>query len=438
MSKPSLRRIFFLCVVCAAGAIDSPAQTFTTLASFDGADGAYASFGSLVQGFDGNFYGTTYGGGANQAGAVFKVTPSGALTTLYSFCAQAACTDGSSPEAGLVLATNGNFYGSTTAGGASGDGTVFEITPAGTLTTLHSFDGTDGATPFDAPVQATDGNFYATTPGGGAYGQGTVFKMTPSGTLTTLYSFCAQAGCPDGSDPEGGLIQGTDGNFYGTTNSGGTSSGCGSDGCGTVFKITPAGTLTTLHSFQDSDGDNPYDALVQATDGNFYGTTHNDGIDGDGTVFQITPGGTLTTLHQFDGTDGENPLGGLLQATDRNLYGTTFYGGAVGDGTVFRISTSGTLTTLYNVWGINAAGQVFRYDSQLQSWDSVPGILTSLAVAFDGTVWGVNSAQQVWRYNVQTQGWDSIAGQMSQISVGADAVVWGVNANASGQSYQYW
>jgi uncharacterized repeat protein (TIGR03803 family) len=388
MSKPSLRRIFFLCVVCAAGAIDSPAQTFTTLASFDGADGAYASFGSLVQGFDGNFYGTTYGGGANQAGAVFKVTPSGALTTLYSFCAQAACTDGSSPEAGLVLATNGNFYGSTTAGGASGDGTVFEITPAGTLTTLHSFDGTDGATPFDAPVQATDGNFYATTPGGGAYGQGTVFKMTPSGTLTTLYSFCAQAGCPDGSDPEGGLIQGTDGNFYGTTNSGGTSSGCGSDGCGTVFKITPAGTLTTLHSFQDSDGDNPYDALVQATDGNFYGTTHNDG--------------------------------------------------AVGDGTVFRISTSGTLTTLYNVWGINAAGQVFRYDSQLQSWDSVPGILTSLAVAFDGTVWGVNSAQQVWRYNVQTQGWDSIAGQMSQISVGADAVVWGVNANASGQSYQYW
>ncbi len=223
------------------------------------------------------------------------------LTTLHAFAGYP--NDGSAPSAGLVQATDGNFYGTTYAGGTSGNcqggcGTVFRITPGGTLTTLHSFDCYDGASPTAALVQGTDGNFYGTTYGGGANQYyGTVFKITPSGTLTSLYSFCAQANCTDGSMPYAGLVQGTDGNFYGTTLEGGANSGCslGSGTCGTVFKITPGGTLTTLHSFCAqsgcADGGNPYAGLVQASDGNFYGTTFERGANGYGTVFKITPSG---------------------------------------------------------------------------------------------------------------------------------------------------
>jgi uncharacterized repeat protein (TIGR03803 family) len=358
------------------------AQTFETLHSFDGTDGTELSSG-LVQGTDGNFYGTTAYGGANNnttvcsggCGTVFKITPGGTLTTLYSFCSQSTCTDGIRPYAGLVQATDGNFYGTTVSGGA-GAGTVFKITPGGTLTTLHSFNGTDGGNPYAGLVQAADGNLYGTTYGGGASGDGTVFKITPSGTLTTLHSFDNT----DGGLPEAALVQGTDGDFYGTTGSGGANAaGCGGYGCGTVFKITPSGTLTTLYSFNyDGAGSaNPLAPLVQATDGNFYGTTEfGSGPDnmcmgeGCGTVFKITPGGTLTTLHFFcsqggsDCTDGSYPYAGLVQGTDGDLYGTTYAGGTLvtpamgicnnghwndeGCGTVFKITPSGTLTTLYN------------------------------------------------------------------------------------------
>jgi len=337
------------------------AQTFTTLYSFcsqyNCTDGE-APYARLVQGTDGNFYGTTLGGtlgvGANEHGTVFKITPSGTLTTLYSFCSQSGCTDGETPYAGLVQATDGSFYGTTQLGGANGAGTIFKITPSGTLTTLHSFCSqscTDGAAPYAGLVQGTDGNFYGTTFGGaGNATNGTVFKITPSGTLTTLYDFCNQSVCPDGANPYAGLVQATDGNFYGTTFFG------GANGVGTVFTITPSGTLTTLHSFCSqsgcTDGANPYAALVQGTDGNFYGTTYYSGANGVGTVFKITPSGTLTTLHSFcppsGCTDGALPYAGLVQATDGNFYGTTLGGGANNQfGTVFKITPSGTLTTLY-------------------------------------------------------------------------------------------
>jgi uncharacterized repeat protein (TIGR03803 family) len=178
-------------------------------------------------------------------------------------------------------------------------------------------------------VQGTDGNFYGTTYQGGTSGYGTVFQITPAGTLTTLHSF---ANSSDGGYPDAGLVQGTDGNFYGTTANGGTS------GYGTVFQITPAGTLTTLHSFSGSDGRNPYATLVQGTDGNFYGTTANGGTSGAGTVFKITPAGTLTTLHSFSGTDGSYPQAGLVQGTDGNFYGTTSQSGPLGGGVVFRLT----------------------------------------------------------------------------------------------------
>ncbi len=367
--KLTSRSIAGLVLFCAATAelftsIVSPAQTFNTLLSFNGSDGELPTRAPLVQGLDGNLYGTTYGGGAHGNGTVFKVTPAGTLTTLYSFCAQTNCTDGASPEAGLVLATNGYFYGTTFSGGSSDCafgstcGTIFTITPRGTLTTLHSFDETDGANP-GGLVQAADGNFYGITFGGGGSikctgGCGTFFQITAAGTLKTLYSFCSQTNCTDGSFPTG-LVQGSDGNFYGTTESGGSSTSCtfGSS-CGTVFKITPSGTLTTLHSFDFTDGDDPEAGLVQGTDGNFYGTTISGGANLDGTVFKMTRSGTLATLHSFSGTDGDSPNAMLMQGTDGSFYGTTSSGGSNcsnGCGTVFKITPTGALTMLHSFDG---------------------------------------------------------------------------------------
>jgi uncharacterized repeat protein (TIGR03803 family) len=267
----------------------------TTLHSFDETDGAYP-YSGLVQGTNGDLYGTTYSAGAHDHGTVFKITPSGTLTTLYNFCSQSKCSDGACPYAGLLQGADGNFYGTTGLGGTAELGTVFKITPSGTLTILHSFDGTDGYYADGPLVQSTGGNFYGTTEFGGIYSSGNAFKITPSGTLTTLYNFCSQSNCPDGARANG-LVQGTDGNFYGTTQY------RGANDQGTVFKITPSGTLTTLYNFcsqsKCSDGAFPLAPLVQTTDGNFFGTTSSGGNNAHGTVFTITLSGTLTTLYNF-------------------------------------------------------------------------------------------------------------------------------------------
>jgi uncharacterized repeat protein (TIGR03803 family) len=343
LEAPRLPRLICnLVLFCAAAVIAAPAQSifFTTLASFNGTDGSYPA--SLVQASDGNFYGTTVNGGAYRYGTAFKITPGGVLTTLYSFCSQPNCADGSGPFAALVQATDGNFYGTTYGGGTYSSGTAFKITPGGTLTTQYSFcsqpNCADGAGPFAALVQATDGSFYGTTYQGGTNDGGTVFKITPSGTLTTLHSF-------DGSDglyPDTPLTQGSDGTFYGTTQQGGAGS------AGTVFKITPSGNLTTLHSFDGSDGLYPNTPLTQGSDGNFYGAAEQGGAYRSGTVFKITPAGTLTVLHSFDGSDGYIPLAVLVQASDGNFYGLTDLGGTYSSGTVFKITPGGTLTTLYS------------------------------------------------------------------------------------------
>ncbi len=351
-------------LLCTA-AIAAHAQVVRIISIFDGTDGSSPN-ASVVQGRDGNFYGTTpfYGvNGDASDGTVFKVTSRGTLIALYSFCSQQGCADGSEPVRGVILATDGDFYGTTQYGGANNGGTVFKITPAGTLTTLYSFcaqaNCADGDTLSYGVIQATDGNFYGMTYAGGAHNGGTVFKITPAGTLRTLYSFCAQPSCTDGSSPIA-VIQATDGNFYGTTEYGGANNG------GTVFKITPAGTLTTLYSFcaqaNCSDGSLPQEALIQASDGNFYGTTSSGGNQGGcwtgecGTVFKVTPRGALTTLYAFCATsncsDGVNPGGPLVQATDGNLYGTTSFGGAYGGGTAYSITLAGTLTTLHSFLGI--------------------------------------------------------------------------------------
>jgi uncharacterized repeat protein (TIGR03803 family) len=330
------RRTYALLFLCAATAAASPAQTFTTLNSFNDTDGAYPE-AALVQATNGDFYGTTYGGGANDEGTVFTITPSGTLTTLYSFCSQSNCTDGANPYAGLVQATNGDLYGTTYSGGANNLGTVFKITLSGTLITLHSFDLTDGAYPEAALIQATNGDLYGTTSRDGFNGYGTVFKITPSGKLTTLHSFDYFT---DGAYPEAGLVQASNGDLYGTT------SLAGANNFGTVFKITPSGTLTTLHSFgvagYPTDGAFPEAGLVQASNGDLYGTTSQGAAYDHGTVFKITPSGTLTTLYSFcsqsNCTDGAKPYAGLVQATNGDLYGTTYEDGAHNFGTVFSLS----------------------------------------------------------------------------------------------------
>src|ERR1022692_2841449 len=310
--------------------ISSRAQ-FTTLVSFTGANGNLPFMENLVQGKNGSLYGTTTYGGTSGNGTIFKVTPTGTLTTIYNF---ANTPDGANPDAGLVLGTDGKFYGTTYQGGTSGLGTVFKITSLGTLTILHSFAGTDGELPTCALVEGTDGKFYGTTEAGGSHvpPYGTVFKITSLGTFTSLHSFTGA----DGQGPEAALVQGSNGNYYGTTAGGGASN------LGTVFKITPTGTLTPLHSFDVTDGYEPVAGLIQATDGNFYGTTYSGGTYGEGNIFEMTSGGTVTSLHSFSGgdggTDGDYPSGGLVQQTNGAFFGTTGGVGSGGLGTVFSLS----------------------------------------------------------------------------------------------------
>ncbi len=331
-------------VTLAAAKASRAQQTFSVLVNFHVSDGANPTAG-LVQGLDGNLYGTTTYGGTG-AGTVFRMSTAGELTTIYSFCERSKCPDGEGPNSNLLLATDGNFYGVTQGGGAYNAGTVFRITSAGVLTTLHSFDTTDGIGPLGGLVEGLDGNLYGTTYQGGANGLGTVFKITPAGALTTLHSFAGT----DGTEPVGTLVQGLDGEFYGVTYSGGTYL------YGTIFKITSTGTLTTLHNFaDDTDGYYPDAGLALGNDGNFYGTTLVPGAGAAptsgpnaayGTVFKITPGGSLTTLHSFDFSDGANPSAALIQATDGHFYGTTALGGTTDNGTLFRMTTGGSLTVL--------------------------------------------------------------------------------------------
>lgn len=326
-------------IFCAATVIGSSAQTFDTLLDFNPAIGAEPLYMQLIQGTDGNFYGTTFLDGVNGGGTVFRITSAGKLTTLYSFCAETECADGANPYAGLVQGTDGNFYGTTYSGGSGFSGTVFKVTPAGVLTTLHNFcfspGCTDGSNPYGGVIQASNGNFYGTTYNGST--PGTIFEITPTGTLTTIYSFCSTGVCEDGTLPEAGLIQASNGNLYGTTSSGGTHSE------GTVFQVTLAGALKTLYSFCSKtncpDGNSPTSGLIQATDGNFYGTTFQGGANINyGSIFKITPAGVLTTLHSFEGTDGSGPEGALMQSTNGTFYGITNTGGTSNAGTIFSLS----------------------------------------------------------------------------------------------------
>lgn len=311
--------------------------TYTVLRSFNGAGDGGNPYSDLIQAKDGFLYGMTSYGGTNYNGTIFKINTSG--TTFTVLKALNTSVDGGNPEGNLIQGTDGNFYGLTryTSGGTNGS--FFKMTSAGVLTVLKKFSlATTGGYPLEGLIQSTDGNFYGTTSQGGNNMYGTIFKITPSGTLTVLSSF---NGATEGNDPEDNPLVAKDSAYYGMTQLGGTFN------YGTIFKIC-AGTTTVLHSFNKStEGGNPVGALVQATDGNFYGVTYTGGTNGAGTIFRMAASGTYTVLkHLSATTDGSNPKGNLVQGPDGALYGMTTAGGTSSVGTIFKITTAGVFTVL--------------------------------------------------------------------------------------------
>jgi uncharacterized repeat protein (TIGR03803 family) len=337
----------FFCATVLAGGCWQTAQAQTgqvrVLYSFTNTDGA-DPLGGLCAGQDGNFYGTTAGGGTNGGyGTVFKVTTNGLLTSLVSF----AGNNGSFSHSELVQGNDGNFYGTTAGGGTNSYGTVFVVTTNGLLTSLVSFALTNGAYPDSDLTLGNDGNFYGTAYYGGSSNLGTAFQVTTNGVLTTLVSFSNT----NGALPIAGLTLGNDGNFYGTTAHGGTNSG----DYGTIFQVTTNGVLTSLVSFNNTNGANPSARLTFGNDNNFYGTTSYGGTNGLGTVFKVTTNGVLTTLASFNNTNGANPIAGLTLGSDGNFYGTTVNGGSSNLGTAFQVTTNGVLTTLVSFNNTNGA-----------------------------------------------------------------------------------
>lgn len=308
--------------------------------------------GTLVLGPDGAFYGTTTYGGTDGFGTIYRIALDGTFTTLVNFTSAGISNRGAYPFGGLAVGADQALYGTTSAGGANDFGTVFRVTVTGALTTLAEFDysggTTAGATPYGALVQGAAGVFYGTTQLGGGPGFGTVFRITAGGMFTTLFEF-QNAGSPRGAYPQSGLRRAVDGSFYGCTYAG------GSAGFGTVFRFSDPGSLTTLVEFTGLAGVRPgaYPAapLCQTADGDVYGVTSGGGAADKGTVFRLTAGtGTFASLREFTnaigGVRGALPLGGLQQSADGTLLGTTSVGGALGNGTIYRLTTAGILTTL--------------------------------------------------------------------------------------------
>jgi uncharacterized repeat protein (TIGR03803 family) len=293
---------------------------------------------AVAQGRDGNMYFTSVNGGSFY-GTLFKISPTGATAIVNDI--------GYFVMSGATLGSDGNYYVTNQDGGPgggcgfSGCGQIIKVTPAGVATVLYNFTGQgDGSDPQNAPIQAANGVFYGTASADGGDNEGTAYSITSTGAFKLLHKFDATT---EGYTIQAGLVQGTDGNFYGTTVYG------GANGDGTIFKMTPAGVVTVLHNFDSTDGAKSYFSLVQASDGNFYGVAQAGGADGYGVIYKITSTGTYTVLHNINpGTgDGEGPGSVLTIGSDGNLYGVTGSGNSGYSGTLYKISTAGAFTTLY-------------------------------------------------------------------------------------------
>ncbi len=308
---------------------------------------------------------TYRGGDRNDAGTVYQIGPSGGYSIIHRFVRRAPFGQRANPEGGVVADAAGSLYGTTLEGGTLHRGTVYEVTWRGRVTTLHTFTGPDGEYPADTLLRDAAGNLYGTTQAGGidygnsafceAGGCGTVFKIDTANHESVLYSFTG--GVADGNDPYGGVVRDRQGNLYGTTMGGGTAD-CAGEGCGIAFKIDRNDRETILHRFTDGpDGGHPGDTLLLGSDGNLYGTGDSGGTNDAGVVFEIDTSGGETVLYHFTGgSDGANPFGSLIQDAAGNFFGTTEFGGGstacqLGCGTVFELNPNGHETLLYSFTG---------------------------------------------------------------------------------------
>jgi uncharacterized repeat protein (TIGR03803 family) len=355
--------LLLLLLLCAA---NLSAQDYLDLYNFTGVPGGccpqYPSV--MAQGRDGNLYGITTTGGANNVGSIFKITPTGVQTTLFSF----DTTHGSTPIGGLVLGLDGNLYGTAEGGGAHGFGNIFKITPAGVLTVMHDFAGTtDGGYPVTALIIGSDGNFYGTSH------PGIAFRFTPAGVFTPM------AGIP--SESYGPLVLARNGSYYGVTEFAGTNTD------GTIYRITGT-TSTTLYNFDGPHGAFPIGGLVEGADGNLYGTTTAGGANNDGVIFRITPAGAYTILVNFDHTQpllGYQAFAGLIAGSDGNLYGATIWGGNYGYGVIFQMTTAGAYSVLTSFDAPNGDG---AYATPMQHTSgSIFGLTSRGGTAFKGVVY---------------------------------------------------
>ncbi len=365
----------------------SPTGTFTLLKSFNYTDGAHPGY-SLVEGHDGNFYGMTFMGGSTGSGTIFKISPTGTHTVLKDFVyigggpwISVLDSDGAYPYGGLVQGRDGDFYGMTSAGGTSDQGTVFKISATGTYTLLKSFDYFDGWYPaYSSLVEGRDGNFYGMTQMGGSNHSGTIFKITPAGTHTVLKHLDEN----DGIHPYGSLVQGPDGDFYGLTQLGGTNFG------GTVFKINATGTFAVVKRFNYPEVASAFNNLVLGPGGDFYGMTQvGEFFNAPGSIFKVSPSGAFTLLDSRDHATGASPAGSLVQARDGNFYGMTERGGRNDQGTIFKISPEGTHTVLKS----------FDYpDGGFPTGDLVEGSdgnfygMNKAGITYNGTVFRISPA----------------------------------------------
>jgi uncharacterized repeat protein (TIGR03803 family) len=379
-----------LLVLSVVAARSAQAQTYdySLLHSFTGSPDGFLPLSGLVLDAQGNLYGTTLEGGIvgcfTSCGIVFKIDTGGNESIFYSFLGPP--TDGSYPWGTLTIDAQGNLYGTTSYGGAYGNGAVFKIDPTGNESVLYSFgDSPDGANPLAGVVLDASGNLYGTTEKGGAQNLGTVYKLEPSGVETVLHSFSNN---PDGDSPWAGVALDAHGNLYGTTLYGGS-------GSGTVFEVDAAGQESVLYSFTGKvDGDLPSAGLALDSLGNLYGTTSMGGVYKRGTVFKLDTDGHETVLHSFDtrNGDGEYPNAGVVLDSQNNLYGTTYSGpGGLIHGTVYRLDTAGNETILYR-FGRKGGGLKPMASPVLDALGNVYGTTYEGGTSDDGTVFRLLSS----------------------------------------------
>src|SRR5205814_1061092 len=359
----------------------TPAGPVTVIKQFDNTTGGSPN-GTLIQGSDGNFYGMTSIGGTSNGGTIVKITPTGTLTVLKHLTG----ATGYGPQGNLLLSTDGNFYGMTATGGANSDGTIFKCTPSGALTVLRHLNySSDGANPYGSLYENSDGYFYGMSSSGGTNYTytGTIFKISPTGIFTVLFRL------PDGAfgfTPAESLVQAKDGFYYGMTHNGGM------DNYGTIYKTSTNGTMTVLRSFDYyNTGGYPDGSLIQGTDGNFYGMATDGNNNLDGTIFKITPGGTFTVLKLLDEpVTGSLPYGRLTQGGDGNFYGITHEGGTGGYGTIFKITPRGVFTVLKHL--TSATGGLSFGSLTLGTDGKFYGMTESGGSGYSGTIFKITPA----------------------------------------------